>query len=112
MLDQELILALLGSSGLVGSFLVPFISFLKGVFRLDENPQTVTKRRVKTFLSIATSLVSGVLVVLVIGDPQIVNIEGLLLSSAIVFTSATIAYKTFWQDTDSERATESLGKRS
>lgn len=110
MIDQEAIAALLASSGLVGTLLVPFISFLKGFFKLDEEPQTVTKSRIKTVLSLITSIGGGVVVVNLMGEPVLNTVQGLLLAGGIVFTAATIIYKTFWEETKAEKTLENSGK--
>lgn len=110
MVDQQMIVTLLASSGIVGTLLVPLISFLKGLFKLDEEPSTPTKTRIKTVLSLVTSIGGGVLVVNLMGEPVVGNLEGLLIAGAVVFTSATIIYKTFWQDSKPEAKVESVGK--
>lgn len=95
---QEQILALVVSSGVIGAFLSPAITFLKNVFKLNTGESTPTKRRLKLFLSILTSIGGGILVLVMTSSISGTTIENLLMSIGLCFTSATIVYNVYWKD--------------
>lgn len=105
-IDIATITGLIAAGGIVGLLLNPVISFFKEIFKLNEDPQTITKQRLKVVLSAITSLGGGFLVLMLINQAAINTIQGVIFSGAIVFSAATIVYQTYWKDSKPEAKVE------
>lgn len=108
-MSQQEIVNLLITSGTVGAVLTPVISFLKGVFKLEEGEHTDTKRRIKLALSVVTSIGGALLATQLAGALLVDSLSNLVVTATVVFSASAIVYNAFWKDTKAEERVESLG---
>lgn len=92
-MSTEQLTNMLVAGGVVGVFLDPFITFIKTRFDLEHH------RRIKSAISIITSLLGGVIVVVIAGLP-VENLSNILVAGGTVFASATITYNLYWKDVE------------